>query len=123
MPHPFVPTDRRGLVIGLLLCAWATAQPAEPIAKSGSEPTKAFFSQHCQACHTGNKPKGNFRLESLSTDFGDRANREKWLTVLDQLKSGTMPPKDKPRPSTEDVKTVTAWISGKVGKIGASQGR
>ena len=39
---------------------------------------------------SGNKPKGNFRLDSLSPDLGDKANREKWLTVLERVKSGEM---------------------------------
>src|SRR4051812_44146787 len=72
--------------------------------KTVDDPGKPFFAQHCQACHAGAKPRGNFRLDSLSQNFGDRANRERWLTVLEQIRTGTMPPKEKPRPPAEDVK-------------------
>ena len=51
-------------------------------AKPTADPTRPFFAQHCQGCHAGTKPKGNFRLESLSHDFADEANRKRWLTVL-----------------------------------------
>src|SRR5262245_1643872 len=101
MPNRLRPPNRHWLVISFLLGAWTPAQPSEPEAKSVSEPAKAFFAQHCQTCHSGTKPKGNFRIDSLSTDFGDRASREKWLTVLEQVKSGAMPPKDKPRPPAQ----------------------
>src|SRR6185295_5171491 len=52
-----------------------------------------------------------FRLDSLSNDFADEANRKRWLTVLEQVKEGTMPPAEKPRPSAKDVETVAGWIS------------
>ena len=64
----------------------------------------------------GTKPKGNFRLDSLTPDFSGKASREKWLKVLEQVKSGTMPPKEKPRPPAQEVKAVTDWISGRVEK-------
>jgi mono/diheme cytochrome c family protein len=96
-------------------------------AKPADDPARPFFARHCQACHSGPKPKGDFRVDSLSLDFGEKANRERWLDVLEQLKTGTMPPKEKPRPPEQDVKTVSSWISGRVDKAiasnSASQGR
>src|SRR5262245_7451649 len=71
--------------------AGADARPAD-------DPARAFFARHCQSCHAGPKPKGDFRLDGLSLDFGSRANRDRWLAVLEQLKTGAMPPKGKPRP-------------------------
>ena len=83
---------------------------AEPDPKPSDEPARPFLAQHCQACHAGDKPKGNFRLDSLTQDFTDKANRERWLAVLEQVKSGTMPPKEKPRPPAKDVAALTDWI-------------
>ncbi len=50
-------------------------------------------------------------MESLSPDFSDNANRKRWLSVLEQVKAGTMPPKEKPRPAADEVKVLTDWIS------------
>jgi mono/diheme cytochrome c family protein len=127
MPARLTPPHRhllwRCLVIGLLLYACPPARTGEPDAKTVGDPAKAFFGQHCRTCHEGAKPKGNFQLESLSTDFGNKANREKWLTVLEQLKSGAMPPKDKPRPAAQEANALSAWIRERVEKAGAGQGR
>lgn len=79
------------------------------------EPQK-FFAKHCQTCHEGQKPKGRFRIDSLTTDFADKANRERWLTVLEQVRDGTMPPKEKPRPAAQDVKALTDWIHNNLEK-------
>ncbi|MFT5106722.1 MAG: hypothetical protein ACI8XO_001953 [Verrucomicrobiales bacterium] len=82
-----------------------------------------LFAQHCQKCHEGSKPKGDFVLESLTDDFADKANREKWLTVLEQLESGDMPPEEKPRPPTREVQAVVDWISGQAIAQRATEGR
>jgi Protein of unknown function (DUF1592)/Protein of unknown function (DUF1588)/Protein of unknown function (DUF1587)/Protein of unknown function (DUF1585)/Protein of unknown function (DUF1595)/Cytochrome C oxidase, cbb3-type, subunit III len=96
------------------------ATPAEapasrpPQAKMTGDAAKSFFAQHCQACHTGKKPKGNFHLDSLSFDFAQKSNRDRWLNVMEQLKSGTMPPKEKPRPPAQDARLLCDWISERV---------
>src|SRR5689334_20481939 len=80
-------------------------------AKPAADPTQPFFAQHCQGCHAGSKPKGDFRLDSLTQDFADDSNRKQWLKVFEQVKEGTMPPAKKPRPPAKDVEGLAAWIS------------
>ena len=101
----------RGIVFAGVMANELGLQASEGDAKSLDDPAKSFFVQHCRACHAGNEPKGEFRLESLAKDFLDKANRERWLAVLEQLKSGAMPPKEKPRPAAREVEAVTEWIS------------
>ena len=108
----------RQLAAGLVWCGLVAIAPragaADPVAKPVEEPTRPFLTEHCQACHTGAKPKGKFRLDSLTQDFNDKANRERWLAVLEQVKTGAMPPKEKPRPSAKDATTLADWIGGRV---------
>ena len=97
--------------LGIVIVALGTlGPPARPDAKPSDEPARAFLAQHCQACHAGDKPKGKFRLDSLTQNFSDKANRERWLAVSEQVKSGAMPPKEKPRPLQKDVASLTDWI-------------
>ena len=72
---------------------------------------KDFFRQHCETCHSGAKPKGDFDLKTLAGNFSDKKVRGLWLTVLDQLQTGQMPPEDKPRPPSDQVKALIDWIS------------
>ena len=76
---------------------------------------RLLFDHHCQKCHSGKKPKGDFEIANLSPDFANRKNREQWLDVLEKLKSGAMPPKSKPRPPAEDVQKVVGWIGERAG--------
>ncbi len=89
------------LVLSGLSAAGPAARAAEPDAKPSDEPARPFLARHCQGCHAGDKPKGKFRLSSLTADWSDRANRERWLAVSEQVRSGAMPPKGKPRPPAE----------------------
>src|SRR4029077_6441021 len=79
-----------GMVSGCLgLIGSATRVSAD--AKPTGDPSRKFFEQYCQTCHAGAKPKGDFRVDTLSRVFADKENREKWLHVVKQLKTGTMP--------------------------------
>jgi hypothetical protein len=87
---------------------------------------KMFFAKHCQTCHAGAKPKGGFHLDRLSPDFNDKSSREKWLKVLEQVKTGAMPPKTRPRPPAQEVKALGDWIRKRAEKAesaAAAQGR
>jgi hypothetical protein len=98
-----------------MLAAEAPVAAAGGAAKPADDPARLLFAEHCEKCHSGPKHKGDFQIESLSPDFADRKNREQWLTVLDQLKAGDMPPKEKPRPPAHDVQAAVDWITGHVG--------
>ena len=80
-----------------------------------------MFKLHCQKCHSGAKPKGEFNIENLAQDFADKRNREMWLAVLEQLNSGNMPPKEERRPPAEEVKAAAIWISERVGAAEIAQ--
>jgi hypothetical protein len=76
-------------------------------------PAKQMFASHCMKCHSDANAEGGFSVASLTDDFHDNQNREKWLTVFDQLREGNMPPEDEPRPPVKDVQNVMNWISTK----------
>jgi hypothetical protein len=102
-----------GLVAGGLV-AIGPATRASADAKPTDDPSRKFFEQYCQTCHAGARPKGDFRVDTLSQVFANKENREKWLNVVEQLKTGTMPPKGKPRPAAHETKALTDWIDSRV---------
>jgi mono/diheme cytochrome c family protein len=76
---------------------------------------RPFLEKHCQECHGAEKPKGEFRIDRLAPDFDTPAVRDRWLTVLQRVRAGEMPPKGKPRPPEKDVEALAAWVTAKVG--------
>src|SRR5882672_10931817 len=86
----------------------------EAVPGHSDDKVRLFLARHCQECHGGEKPKGDFRVDHLATDFADKANRQKWQVVLKRVQAGEMPPKSKPRPPEGEVRALADWITGKV---------
>ncbi len=103
----------RTLAFILVLIGLATPASAAE-ANPTDDPSGNFFEQYCQTCHSGAKPKGDFRVADLSRDFASKDIRDGWLNVARQLKAGTMPPEGKPRPAAAEAKTLIAWIDRQV---------
>ncbi len=112
----------------LLLAAPAAPAVAPAVApKPEANHFRPFFDQHCVKCHSGDKPKGDWRIDELTLDFGNKASRDRWQAVLEKLEAGEMPPKSKPRPPEQEVKALSDWISARVaaadGERRGTQGR
>src|SRR5205823_6453809 len=93
------------------------------LAKQYDDQIRPFLARHCLECHSGAKPKGDFRLDQLSSDFADPTSRERWLTVLKRVQAGEMPPKGKPRPTENEVRALADWVRGGVDAAEAAEGR
>ena len=116
----------RAIVTGLAflgMVAVGSALASEPETGAVDGPARAFFAAHCRTCHAGEKPKGDFRIESLTADFLDKANRDRWWAVLEHIKAGTMPPQERPRPPLREVEAVAGWISRQATAAQAADGR
>lgn len=101
----------------LLLLALGTLRAAPPDAH------RAFFDAHCTKCHSGDKPKGDWRIDDLGADLANKSSRERWQSVLEKLESGEMPPESKPRPPEKEVRALTEWITAQVAERRAAEGR
>ncbi|MCI0462168.1 MAG: DUF1592 domain-containing protein [Gemmataceae bacterium] len=100
--------------------AWAPPAPSasgpgntKADARRYDDQVRPFLARHCQECHGGEKPKGDFRVDRLSADLADEAVRGRWLTVLKRIHAGEMPPKSKPRPPEKEVQALTDWVRGR----------
>ena len=74
---------------------------------------RSVLAAHCFECHSkdAQKPKGNFRIDKLSADFAQADSRDAWLLVLNRVKAGDMPPKEKPRLSEKESQVLFDWIN------------
>ena len=115
------------LAVPLILLAFPSArsraEPPPQVAQKPDDPFRTFLTKHCQECHSGEKPKGDFSLDKLAPDFDDAANRERWLAVLKRVRAGEMPPKAKPRPAEKDVEALAGWIDAQAGAARLAHGR
>ena len=82
--------------------------------KKLDDPFKPLLARYCLTCHSGDKAKGNLRLDNLSRNLADAVTRKRWTSVLDRLRAGEMPPKGKPRPPAKSVRALTAQLAARL---------
>src|SRR4051794_26551883 len=80
--------------------------------KTFTDQVRPFLVKHCQECHNEKKPKGDFRVDTLTADFDKLVSRDHWQTVLKKVKAGEMPPEGKPRPSADERRLLILWVDG-----------
>jgi hypothetical protein len=92
---------------------------ADPHGKGSLDSIRPLLTKHCLGCHSGKEPKGELSLDQLGPDLANKATREVWESVQEQLRIGAMPPKEKPRPSKEEVQQINAWIDSRIAAVDA----
>lgn len=104
---------RAALRFTFFTLASAAAAHAAPVA--GLDPNvKVFFEEHCYECHDKTTQKGDFRMDTLSTQVGFE-NTPQWLEVMERINSGEMPPKKaKNRPQPHESAKVVEWLAAKM---------
>jgi hypothetical protein len=79
---------------------------------------KPFFATHCVACHGEGDPQAGLDLTTLPFDKADAEpsaeTRALWIRIHDRIAAGEMPPKSKPRPAPDELKTATDWLAGRI---------
>lgn len=91
------------------------APPEEPGWKAVAEP---FLRKHCASCHQGTKAKGGFSVEKLVASAASSPREvDLWSKVAEQVRSHSMPPENKPQPSTGELDALNGWIDEKVLKL------
>ena len=96
----------RCLCVALLLASVAVA--ADP---------KAFLTDHCAGCHSGESKRGGFDVVKLPPD---PASSPLWVKVHDRVKSGEMPPAKKAKPPKADA---DAFVGGVATAITAAESK
>lgn len=94
--------------LSLVMAAWCLTGPAAQAAPD------VFFQKHCIDCHDAESRKGNLDLTALKPNFADAETFARWVKVHDYIASGDMPPKKRPRPTPEEIKTATGSLAAEL---------
>lgn len=104
---------------GLMLLGSASFNLADD-AQQFDQQFRPLLASHCVSCHGDNKPKGNLRLDNLPLDLADAASRAHWSAVVERLRTGEMPPKEKPRPPEKEFQALIEWLEPRVAAADAA---
>lgn len=73
-----------------------------------------LLDKYCYSCHGHGKKKGDFALDIYKAQADAVNDPKAWEKVLENLRSHTMPPEEKPQPKLEEVELVSKWIEAQV---------
>src|SRR5262245_19792984 len=77
--------------------------------------------QFCINCHGPQKQNGNVNLGQYKTVADVHQDRTTWETVLEKVRIGEMPPKDKPQPLQVERQAMVKWIEAELALIPKNQ--
>jgi mono/diheme cytochrome c family protein len=96
------------------LC-WPALTLAAPTAKPDfAKDIKPLIQQYCSRCHGERRPRGGVILTAFTDDASVLRKRSVWQAVADNLKSGDMPPPNRPRPNADEIARINAWLDAVV---------
>ena len=122
-------------LVGMALCMGASlgpvqmqaAQPgAQKAAQSGAQtaappqaPSRAVLDRYCVTCHNERLKTGGLMLDTVDLTRIE-AHREVLEKVARKLRSGQMPPPDRPRPDDATAKSFVASIESALDRLSAA---
>ncbi|MHA3772734.1 DUF1592 domain-containing protein [Verrucomicrobiota bacterium sgz303538] len=98
-----------------VLCVASIAATASSAvaAPDFSKEVKPLLESYCFKCHADGKKKGGVSFDTAKVS-GAPENHKLWDSVLENMKSGAMPPDDEKQPSLEEREKLTKWIEAVV---------
>src|SRR5579871_3221673 len=76
-----------------------------------------ILTEFCFGCHNSELKKGNVALDAFESDKALLENRDLWWKALKMVRAGMMPPKNRARPSADQITQLENWIKGSVFQI------
>jgi mono/diheme cytochrome c family protein len=96
------------LILEEVAVSVATAQEAKPadFMKDGL----GFVQKHCVGCHGEKKPKAGLALHGFRDESAVIKERKVWQNLLAQVRSGEMPPPERPRPTAAEIEAFSRAV-------------
>lgn len=108
------------LGLGFILLTCVFAQAGQTVSEADLFDVKfkseiaPIFAKNCHECHGEKKKKGGLRLDEPVDLKAITADTEKWQALIEQVRTGEMPPEDKPKLAPKDVETLVKWATDAV---------
>lgn len=111
--------DRHARGLGRLACLvflLLTSRPLVAQDRTFQDVVAPTLRQHCYTCHGPDRQESRLRLDELGGM--QPGNRNLWTLVYERMRSGEMPPSDRPQPSAAAKQQVLQWITQRQRALG-----
>jgi hypothetical protein len=108
------------IIVAGLIGWWAPCHRASavesPVSARYEDEVRPLLDQYCYGCHSMGAKKGGVALDQFPDGRSAQGAPKLWHAVLRNVRSGIMPPADKPQPTDEERRLLEGWIkSGALG--------
>ena len=111
-----------GLVLAALVCLPADLSAQEPVsseasavapsageAPAGATDSRQLLNRYCVTCHNDRLETAGLTLQEIDT-LHVAEGAETWEKVIQKLRTGTMPPSNRPQPPPEARQAMREWL-------------
>src|SRR5262245_57464312 len=85
------------------------AAPQSPATQASPQAADQFLKRYCVSCHNDRLRTAGLALDGLDTAHA-AANSEIWEKVVRKLRTGSMPPANRPRPDAATYDAIATWF-------------
>ncbi len=97
----------------------AAAQASQTATRQPTSPSRALLDQYCVACHNERLKTAGVMFDKVDLGRAD-VHRELFEKVVRKLRSGQMPPQDRPRPDQAAVTAFVAALEAELDRVSAA---
>jgi hypothetical protein len=94
----------------------APGSPA-PARLTFEKDVRPLLAKYCVSCHTTAKPRGKLDLQRFTSEALALKDPKVWEKVVENLRSTTMPPEGRPRPTLDELDRINTWVDVQVFKV------
>jgi hypothetical protein len=91
----------------------STSASAKAVPQNFAE-IRPVLNEYCFSCHNAEKHKGDVVLDKFTDEASVMADHATWEKVLKNMRSGAMPPENKPQPSEQQRALIENWLDQKL---------
>lgn len=93
------------------LHAYAKRDPlAHQLEERLKDDIRPLLQKYCYECHGNGKKKGGVQLDGPGDIKSIMNGADDWLTVVEVINTGLMPPEKKPQPTGHEKLTIQQWV-------------
>lgn len=96
------------------------APPTVPADARFQKEVLPYLTKHCYSCHGDGKKRAGLALDRYQDDLAVQKDRKTWDNILNMIRTGEMPPKEKPRPDVQETEAVLKSIDAVLASLDCS---
>jgi Protein of unknown function (DUF1592)/Protein of unknown function (DUF1588)/Protein of unknown function (DUF1585)/Protein of unknown function (DUF1587)/Protein of unknown function (DUF1595) len=104
---------KRGAFFALLALGHSAvrAESADAVTPSLVSEHEQLLDKYCSRCHNDERLAGNWSLSNVQmTDVTQGIHLAQWERILSMISRGEMPPRTRPQPPADAMKSFTGWL-------------